>query len=48
MNLGYFMKSDKNKTKNELEKIFDGNNTNQLNNLMNNWLGVDEGLKYLN
>ena len=44
---GFFMKSDKNRTKNELEKIFDGNNTNYLNNLMNNWLGVDEGLKYI-
>ena len=44
---GFLMKSDKNKIKNELELLFNGSNTNQLYDLLSNWLGVDEGLKYV-
>ena len=43
---GFLMKSDKNKIKKELE-LLKGSNTNRLYNLMSNWLGVDEGLKYI-
>ena len=41
------MKSDKIKAKNELELLFNGSNSNQQYELMSNWLGVDEGLKYI-
>ena len=44
---GFLMKSNKTNIKNELELMINRSNPNQFYDLLDNWLGVDEGLKYI-